>query len=226
MTAPAGPLRVLVVDDQQIVREGLVVLLGLLDGVTVVGDAGDGEQAVRLVAERSPDVVLMDLRMPVLDGVAATRRISAEFPGTAVVVLTTYADDDSIDAALRAGARGYLTKDAGRVEIATALRAAGAGQAIFDPAVARRLVEALDRPAGPAPAGAGRQPLPDGLTAREAEVLTLIARGLSNAEIGATLFIAPTTVKTHINNVFAKIGVRNRTEAAAYANQHGLTGSQ
>ncbi|MFK3983520.1 response regulator [Micromonospora sp. NPDC050397] len=221
MTPAGGSLRVLVVDDQQIVREGLVALLGLLDGVTVVGDAGDGEQALRLVAELAPDVVLMDLRMPVLDGVAATARISGEFPGTAVLVLTTYADGESIDAALRAGARGYLTKDAGRVEIGNALRAAGAGQAVFDPAVARRLVEALDRPTGPAP-GAARRALPDGLTGREVEVLALIARGLSNAEIGRALFVAPATVKTHVNNAFAKIGVRNRTEAAAYANRHGL----
>ncbi|MFC6364399.1 response regulator [Nonomuraea thailandensis] len=193
-------------------REGLVALLDLVDGVEVVGDAGQGEEALGLVAELRPDVVLMDLRMPVMDGVEATRRIVREYPGVAVVVLTTYDDDRSVDAALLAGARGYLTKDAGRAEIAAALRSAAAGQSTFSPAAAKRLVEVLSRSAA--------EPVtvcPDGLTVREVEVLRLIARGLSNAEIAARLFIAATTVKTHINNAFAKIGVRNRTEAADYA---------
>ncbi|MCK2218597.1 response regulator transcription factor [Actinomadura sp. ATCC 31491] len=194
-------------------REGLVALLGLVDGVEVVGDAGDGERALALVAGLRPDVVLMDLRMPVMDGVEATRRIARDHPGTAVVVLTTYDDDRSVDSALLAGARGYLTKDAGRAEIAAALRSAAAGQSTFSAAVSRRLVEALSRAAPPPPVTA----CPDGLTAREVEVLRLVAGGLSNAEIGTALFIAETTVKTHINNAFAKIGVRNRTEAAAYA---------
>ncbi|WP_302893320.1 response regulator [Actinomadura luzonensis] len=206
-------MRVLVVDDQQLMREGLVALLGLVDGVEVVGDAGDGERALALVAGLRPDVVLMDLRMPVMDGVEATRRIARDHPGTAVVVLTTYDDDRSVDSALLAGARGYLTKDAGRAEIAAALRSAAAGQSTFSAAVSRRLVEALSRAAPPPPVTA----CPDGLTAREVEVLRLVAGGLSNAEIGTALFIAETTVKTHINNAFAKIGVRNRTEAAAYA---------
>ncbi|GLX94419.1 response regulator transcription factor [Herbidospora sp. NBRC 101105] len=205
-------MKVVVVDDQQVMREGLVALLGLVDGVEVVGDAGNGEEALRLVARARPEVVLMDLRMPVMDGVEATRRICRQYPETAVVVLTTYDDDRSVDSALLAGARGYLTKDAGRAEIAAALRSAAAGQSTFTAAVSRRLVEALTRAAPPPPAA-----LPDGLTAREAEVLRLVARGLSNTEIGAALFIAETTVKTHINNAFAKIGVRNRTEAAGYA---------
>ncbi|MEV0197625.1 response regulator transcription factor [Nonomuraea sp. NPDC050691] len=205
-------MRVLVVDDQQLMREGLVALLDLVDDVEVAGDAGDGAEAVRLVAELRPDVVLMDLRMPVLDGVEATRRIVRDHPGVAVVVLTTYDDDRSVDSALLAGACGYLTKDAGRAEIAAALRSAAAGQSTFSAAVSRRLVEALSR-AAPPPVSA----CPDGLTAREVEVLRLAAGGLSNAEIGSALFIAETTVKTHINNAFAKIGVRNRTEAAAYA---------
>ncbi len=204
-------MRVLVVDDQQLMREGLVALLDLVDHVEVVGDAGNGEEALSLVAELRPDVVLMDLRMPVMDGVEATRRISREHPEVAVVVLTTYDDDRSVDSALLAGARGYLTKDAGRAEIAAALRSAAAGQSTFSAAVSRRLVDALSRAAPPVTA------CPDGLTVREAEVLRLVAGGLSNAEIGSALFIAETTVKTHINNAFAKIGVRNRTEAAAYA---------
>ncbi|NUW40936.1 response regulator [Nonomuraea rhodomycinica] len=205
-------MRVVVVDDQQLMREGLVALLDLVDGVEVAGDAGDGEQALRLVAELRPDVVLMDLRMPVMDGVEATRRIARDHPDVAVVVLTTYDDDRSVDSALLAGACGYLTKDAGRAEIAAALRSAAAGQSTFSAAVSRRLVEALSR-AAPPPVSA----CPDGLTVREVEVLRLVAGGLSNAEIGSALFIAETTVKTHINNAFAKIGVRNRTEAAAYA---------
>ncbi|MBD3139543.1 response regulator transcription factor [Microbispora bryophytorum] len=193
-------------------REGLVALLDLVDDVEVVGDARDGEKALRLVAELRPDIVLMDLRMPVMDGVEATRRITREYPEVVVVVLTTYDDDQSVDSALLAGACGYLTKDAGRVEIAAALRSAATGQSTFSAAVSRRLVDALSR-ATPPPVTA----CPDGLTVREVEVLRLVARGLSNAEIGSALFIAETTVKTHINNAFAKIGVRNRTEAAAYA---------
>ncbi|WP_250008736.1 response regulator transcription factor [Actinoplanes sp. M2I2] len=215
------PLRVLVVDDQQLVREGLTALLELTDGVEVVGSAGDGVRALELVADHRPDVVLMDLRMPVLDGVAATAQIRDRFPGVAVVVLTTYADDDSIAGALAAGARGYLTKDAGRAEIGLALRAAAGGHSLFDPAVAARLAEAMSRPAAPP-----RRALPDGLTQREAEVLEQIARGRTNAEIAAALFVAETTVKTHINNAFAKIGARNRTEAANYAVRHGLTATR
>ncbi|WP_280255393.1 response regulator transcription factor [Nocardia wallacei] len=212
------PIRVLVVDDQQIMREGLVALLGLVDEVEVVGAVGDGEQAVRAVTDLTPDVVLMDLRMPVLDGVEATRRIAGRHPDTAVLVLTTYADDESIVSALRAGARGYLTKDAGRVEIAAALRAAAAGQSTFDATVSQRLVAALSRPEPP-----GRPATrPDGLTGREAEVIGLIGQGLNNAEIAAALFVGETTVKTHINNAFAKIGARNRADAVRYAYRHGL----
>ncbi|MFG2075102.1 DNA-binding response regulator, NarL/FixJ family, contains REC and HTH domains [Nonomuraea maritima] len=210
-------MRVLVVDDQQLMREGLVALLDLVDDVEVVGDAGNGEEALGLVAELGPDVVLMDLRMPVLDGVEATRRITREHPSVAVVVLTTYDDDRSVDSALLAGACGYLTKDAGRTEIAAALRSAAAGQSTFSAAVSRRLVDALSR-AAPPPVSV----CPDGLTVREVEVLRLVAGGLSNAEIGSALFIAATTVKTHMNNAFAKIGVRNRTEAAAYARDNLL----
>ncbi|WP_216893777.1 response regulator transcription factor [Nocardia alni] len=222
MTEPSDGIRVLVADDQQVMREGLVALLSLVDEVNVVGAAGDGEQAVRAVGELSPDVVLMDLRMPVLDGVAATKRITEQYPSTAVIVLTTYSDDESIAGALQAGARGYLTKDAGRTEIAAAIRAAAAGQSSFDATVLQRLVAALSDPAvGPAreqPAA----PKPDGLTSREAEVLGLIGQGLSNGEIAGRLFISETTVKTHINNVFAKIGARNRADAVRYAYRHGL----
>ncbi|MDI5981470.1 response regulator [Amycolatopsis magusensis] len=210
-------IRVIVADDQQAVREGLTALLGMAADVVVTGSAANGRQVLDLLAAGTEaDVVLMDLRMPVLDGVEATTRITAEHPGTAVVVLTTYADDDSIAGALRAGARGYLTKDAGRAEIASALRCAVTGQSAFDPAVTRKLVEAFD-----ATPPTSRVP-PDRLTAREAEVLGLIGGGLTNAEIAAKLFIGETTVKTHINNAFAKIGVRNRAEAVRYAYRHDL----
>ncbi|QKW21901.1 response regulator transcription factor [Kitasatospora sp. NA04385] len=242
-----GPIRVVVADDQTVVREGIVMLLGLLPGITVVGSAPDGEEALRLVAEHAPDVVLMDLRMPRCDGVEATRRIRAEHPGTEVVVLTTYADDDSLFSALQAGARGFLTKDAGAEEIARAVSDVRSGAAGLSPQVQLRLLERLSgaphpgapvaaaaqsapQPAAPAappprprPGPAQRPPLPDGLTQREAEVLALIAAGLSNAEIAERLFVSPATVKTHINNLFAKTAVRDRAQAVAYAFKHGIS---
>ncbi|MFJ6216304.1 response regulator [Streptomyces sp. NPDC092296] len=225
-------VRVLVADDQTVVREGIVMLLGLLPGIEVVGAAADGEEAVRLVAEYAPDVVLMDLRMPHCDGVEATRRIRADHPGTEVVVLTTYVDDDSLFPALEAGARGYLTKDAGGEAIARAITDVRSGAAGLAPQVQRRLLERLaGRPAPPPelraelPPQPAQQParLPDGLTGREAEVLALIADGLSNPEIAATLFVSMATVKTHINNLFAKTGVRDRAQAVRYAYLHGIS---
>jgi len=210
-------LHVLVVDDQQIVREGLATILDLLADVTVVGTAGDGAQALELVARRRPDVVLMDLHMPVLDGVAATRRIVAEHPSTAVLILTTFGEDDDALEALRAGARGVLTKDAGREEIARALHQAAAGHMTLAPPLQARLLAA----AAPADAPV-RSPLPDGLTAREAEVLGLIAAGFTNREIAERLVVSEATVKTHINHMFAKIDARDRAAAINYAAQHGL----
>ena len=228
-------VRVLVADDQKVVREGIVMLLGLLPGIEVVGAASDGEEAVRLVAEHAPDVVLMDLRMPRVDGVEATRRIRADHPGTEVVILTTYADDDSLFPALAAGARGYLTKDAGGEEIARAITDVRSGAAGLSPQIQARLLEHIARTGAaggaPGPAAPGRPqqpapvaaPLPDGLTAREAEVLRLIAEGLSNTEIAARLFVSMATVKTHINNLFAKTGVRDRAQAVGYAYRNGLS---
>ncbi|MFE3886009.1 response regulator [Streptomyces lydicus] len=212
--------RVVVADDQTVVREGIVMLLGLLPGIEVVGSAADGADAIRLVAELRPDVVLMDLRMPRCDGVEATRRIRAEHPGTQVVVLTTYADDDSLFPALQAGARGYLTKDADGDEIVRAIDGVLSGEAGLSPTIQRRLLERVAEPVRPLP-----QPpdaLPDGLTAREVEVLRLVADGQSNPEIARTLHVSTETVKTHINNLFAKAGLRDRAEAIHYAYRHGL----
>jgi len=221
MTEGAGTrtARVVVADDQTVVREGIVMLLGLLPGIEVVGAAGDGAEAVELVAELAPDVVLMDLRMPRCDGVEATRRIRTEYPGTQVVVLTTYADDDSLFPALKAGARGYLTKDAGGDEIVRAVQSVLSGDAGLAPSIQRRLLERLSDPEPPQPVSA--EP-PDGLTAREAEVLALIAEGLSNQEIARKLHVSTATVKTHINNLFAKTGLKDRAQAVRYAYAKGL----
>ena len=214
------PARVLVADDQTVVREGIVMLLGLLPEVEMVGAAVDGEDAVRLVAELAPDVVLMDLRMPRCDGVEATRRIRAAHPGTQVVVLTTFADDESLFPALAAGARGYLTKDAGGEEIVRAVQSVLSGDAGLSPSIQRRLLERLSEPVPQAPAEPAGPP--DGLTARETEVVILIAEGLSNQEISRRLHVSPTTVKTHINNLFAKASLKDRAQAVSYAYRKGL----
>ncbi|MGP8204703.1 MAG: response regulator [Acidimicrobiales bacterium] len=209
-------IRVLIADDQRVVREGLATIVSTLAGVDVVATAADGAEAVSLAVEHRPEVVLMDLRMPKMDGVEATAAIRSRLPGTKVVVLTTYADDESVLAALGAGAIGYLTKDAGREEIGVAIRGAFSGQSVLDQSVQARLVEAArSRPSRPAS-------LPDGLTEREAEVLALIAQGRSNAEIAAQLYVGESTVKTHINRIFAKTMSRDRAQAAAYAHRHGL----
>jgi DNA-binding NarL/FixJ family response regulator len=222
MSTAEAPLRIVIADDQASVREGLVLLLGGLPGIDVVGAAADGEQALSLVTAHQPDAILLDLHMPVLDGIAATRRLTAEHPGVAVVILTTYADDESVLDALRAGARSYLTKDADRADIASALRAAAGGLSVLDARVQAALLAAATAapPAAPAPAVQG--PLPGGLTQREGEILTLIAQGLTNPEICARLFLSNHTVKTHISRIFAKTGSRDRVAAIGYARRHNL----
>jgi DNA-binding NarL/FixJ family response regulator len=233
LTDSAAPMRIIVADDQASVREGLVLLLGGLPGIEVVASAANGEQAIELVAEHRPDAILLDLHMPVLDGTDATRRLTADYPQVAVVVLTTYVDDASVLEALRAGARSYLTKDADHTEIASALRAATEGLSVFDSRVHATLMNAASHAARPAQAeaaeGSGTDggtvpggPLPDGLTEREAEILRLIAQGLNNPEIAARLFVTSHTVKSHINRIFAKTGSRDRAAAIRYAHQHGL----
>ena len=210
-------IRVLLADDQRVVREGLGTLLGLLEGIELVGTAADGEEALQLAARLDPDVVLMDLRMPRLDGTEAIRRLAERGERPRSIALTTYADDASVLGALRAGARGYLTKDAGADDIRAAIEAVARGEAALDPAVQHHVVAALSEPAGEEPE------LPDGLTPREAEVLALIAAGLSNAEIAERLVVSGATVKTHVNHIFAKTGARDRAQAVAYAYQHGLS---
>ena len=203
-------------DDQQIVRDGLAMLLGLLDGIEVVGTACDGEEAVARAARSGADVVLMDLRMPGTDGVQATLRLRTEQPQVGVLVLTTYADDESLLPALEAGARGYLTKDTDADTIAAAIRTVHAGGTHLGPDIQRRLVELATAPAAPV-----RQ-LPDDLTAREAEVLTLIAEGRSNQEIAARLVVSQATVKTHVNRIFSKTRCRDRAQLVTYAYRHQL----
>ena len=230
MTEDEPELRLIVADDQAAIREALAMMLDMTPGLRVVATAGDGEEAVAATAEHRPDVVLMDLRMPKMDGIAATGQITAQFPEVAVVVLTTFDDETSIIAALGAGARGYLTKQAGRADIARAARTAAAGQSVLDPAVQARLVAAATGAGASAPPqegaasrdGAAARALPDGLTAREGEVLTLVAAGRSNREIASGLFVSEATVKTHINNIFAKVGARDRAQAVHYAFTHDL----
>jgi DNA-binding NarL/FixJ family response regulator len=212
-------VRVLTADDQRVVREGLTMVLGLLPGVEVVGSAADGDEAVSMALDHEPDVVLMDLRMPRCDGVEATRRLREQAPQVKVIVLTTFADDRSVLDALRAGARGYLTKDAGAEEIKRAIEQVLDDQAAIDPAVQHHLVDAI---AASKPASARPASLPGGLTPREAEVLSLIAEGLSNTEIAGRLVVSEATVKSHINHLLTKIQARDRAQAVRYAYANGL----
>jgi DNA-binding NarL/FixJ family response regulator len=222
VTIPApAPLRLVIADDQASVREGLVLLLGGLPGIEVVAAAADGEQALTQVAEHRPDAILLDLNMPVLDGIGATRRLVAEHPKVAIVVLTTYVDDTNVLEALKAGARSYMTKDADRTDIARALQAAVAGLTVFDPRVHDTLLAATITATAAAPTGPGT--LPDGLTQREAEILALIAQGLTNPEIAQRLCLSNHTVKSHINRIFTKTSSRDRAAAINYAHRHHLT---
>jgi DNA-binding NarL/FixJ family response regulator len=221
----APDVRVLIADDQKVVRDGLSMIMGLLEGITVIGTAIDGADAVRQAKALQPDVVVMDLNMPVMNGAEATEVLSSEMPAVKVLVLTTYADDQWVFAALRAGARGFLTKDADAEEIRQALLSVAAGEAQLDPTVQRRLLEALRRgdhtALAPEPGDVHSR---DGnaLTARETEVLVLVAEGLSNGEIADRLFVSDSTIKTHINHLLAKTGMRDRAQLVAYAFRHRL----
>ena len=221
-------VRVLVAGHPHVVRARRGQLRGVLHGIDVVGVAIDGDDAVRQVRRLDPDVVLMDLHMPNCNGVQATDELTSSGARARVVVLTTYSDDDWVFAALRAGARGFLTKDAGAEEIRHAITTVAAGQAQLDPSVQRRLLEALatgSAVATPADVPAGTSstaPVPDGLTPREVDVLTQIAGGLSNVEVAAALYVSEATVKTHVNHLLAKTGMRDRAQLVTYAFRHGL----
>jgi DNA-binding NarL/FixJ family response regulator len=238
MTAPGppAPIRVLVVDDQELVRSGFCVILDAAEGITVVGEAANGEAAVSQVAAHRPDVVLMDIRMPGMDGLEATRLITSApgaagsagsgpaappsaGPGPKVVMLTTFDLDDYVYEALRAGASGFLLKDSPRHDLIAAVRAAAAGDALLAPSVTRRLIEAFARrppETSPSPSQLAS------LTARERDVLLLLARGRSNAEIAAVLFVSEATVKTHVGNLLAKLGLRDRVQAVILAYETGI----
>jgi DNA-binding NarL/FixJ family response regulator len=209
-----GSIRVLVVDDHAVVREGLRTFLSLQDGLEVVGEAGDGEAAVRVAEQLRPDVVLMDLVMPRQDGVAAMRELRRRLPGTRVIVLTSFTEDQRLLPAIQAGAAGYLLKSVQPAELARAVRAAHAGEVLIDPSVAARLVEAIAQPAG--------EPPPERLTPREREVLALIGKGLSNKRIAIELGLSEKTIKTHVSHLLAKLGVQDRTQAAVHAVRAGL----
>ncbi|HEX6525972.1 MAG TPA: response regulator transcription factor [Streptosporangiaceae bacterium] len=221
----AAPVRVLVVDDQQLIREGIASLLGIQPGITVVGMASNGREAVEKAVALDPDVVLMDVRMPECDGAQATGRIRHELPGCQVVMLTTFDDEEYVVQALQAGAAGYLLKDLPARELADAVRLARSGIAQFDSQAASRLASALARhPASAAEGGDNTGPgqLGQSLTAREVDVLRLIARGATNREIAAHLFLSEGTVKNHISRILNRIGLRDRTQAAIFARDHGL----
>jgi DNA-binding NarL/FixJ family response regulator len=213
------PIRVLLADDHPVYRDGLAALLSSVDGLHVVGTAEDGEAAVALAAELQPDVVVMDVQMPGLDGIEATRRVTAASPHIGVVVLTMAEEDATLFAAMQAGARGYLLKGANQAEITRAVTAVARGEAIFGPAVARRIAEFFA--AGPSAASAAQEAFPQ-LTAREREILELVAAGRSNAQIASTLFLSPKTVRNNVSNIFAKLHVADRAEAIVRAREAGL----
>jgi DNA-binding NarL/FixJ family response regulator len=217
----AAPIRVLLVDDQSLFREALAVLLGVRTDIVVVGEAGNGAEALARAAELRPDVVLMDLRMPVLDGIAATRRMRVEQPGVRVIALTTFDDDDDLFAALRAGAVGYLLKDVSSARLVEAVLAAARDEAVLQPSVAAKVVARFAQL--PADDAAPRpQPLVVPLSDRELDVLRLLADGRTNREIAGELFLAEGTVKNHVTNVLAKLNARDRTQAALRARALGL----
>jgi DNA-binding NarL/FixJ family response regulator len=215
-------VRILIVDNQALFREGLRTLLSVRPDLEVIGEAGDGKEAIQMAAKLQPDIILMDLRMPVLDGVAATRRITATNPDCRIIVLTTFDDDEHIFDGLRAGAVGYLLKDVPSEQLVEAIRATGRGESFLQPSVAAKVVAEFARIVGNQPSAASRQALVEPLSERETEILQALATGASNKEIAGKLFIAEGTVKNHITSLLGKLGVRDRTQAALKAKDLGL----
>jgi DNA-binding NarL/FixJ family response regulator len=215
-------IRVLLVDDQALFREGLHTLLSIRPDIEIVGEANDGEEAIQIAAQTNPDVILMDLRMPILDGVAATRRLAQTQPNSRVIVLTTFDDDEHIFDGLRAGAVGYLLKDVSSDKLVEAIRAAASGQSFLQPSVAAKVISEFTRVTNPQRPTASSQPLIEPLSERELEVLQQVAVGASNKEIAVELFITEGTVKNHLTNILGKLGVRDRTQAALKAKELGL----
>ena len=214
-------IRVLLADDQSLFREGLDTLLSVHKDIEVVGQASNGQEAVDLALKLRPSVILMDMQMPILNGIGATRRLKQSVPECRVIMLTTFNDNETIFDALRAGAVGYLLKDVGSAQLAESIRATTRGESILDPSVAAKVVQEFSRVSSMVPV-ANPEVLPEPLSEREVEVLRLVMSGLSNREIAVKLFISPGTAKTHIHNLCGKLGVRNRTEAAMRARELGL----
>ncbi|GAA0801583.1 response regulator transcription factor [Spirilliplanes yamanashiensis] len=212
-------IRVLIADDQALVRAGFAVLVGTAPGLTVVGEAADGAEALTLARATAPDVVLMDIRMPVMDGLQATEELLREQPATRVLMLTTFDLDEYVFRALRAGASGFLLKDTPPADLLAGIRVVAAGDALLSPGVTRHLIEEYVHRAAPAPAA---PPSLAGLTERETEVLALVARGLSNAEIGERLYVSPATAKTHVARLLMKLGARDRAQLIIVAYETGL----
>jgi DNA-binding NarL/FixJ family response regulator len=220
-------IRVLVADDQAVVRQGVVLLLSTSADIEVAGEASDGQEALRLALDLKPDVALVDLRMPGLDGAQVTERIVQAGTGTRVLILTTYADDDAVLPALRAGAVGYLTKDVTGEALLAAVRDVAAGRTVLDPAVQQRLIELVV--ADPAASGPGTPAAPsadvEGLTRREADVVRLVAQGLNNRQVAKEMFVSEATVKSHLNHILAKLAMQDRAALIAWAWRHGLAGT-
>jgi DNA-binding NarL/FixJ family response regulator len=215
-------IRLLIVDDQALFREGLNTLLSVWDDLEVIGEASNGQEALEHTAVLQPDVVLMDIRMPVLDGVAATRRLHVEHPGVKVIMLTTFDDDEYVFEGLRAGAVGYLLKDVPSDKLVEAIRAAARGESFLEPSVAAKVVAEFTRLQAPADRKPAQQPLVEPLSERELEILGIIATGASNKEVAAQLYIAEGTVKNHVTNILGKMNVRDRTQAALKGKELGL----
>ena len=222
-----APIRVLVVDDQQIVRQGLMTILKYAPGIEVAGQAGDGQEAIDLVGELAPDVVLMDLKMPRLGGIPATRRICRQWRETQVIILTTYDADDLVFEGIKAGARGYLLKDASSEELVAAIRGVMRGESSIDPSVARKVMDEFQRladsePAQPRGRGVAQEPPIEPLTPREEDVLELLADGLSNREIATRLHLTEGTVRNYVSTIIAKLQANDRTHAVVTALRRGL----